>query len=65
MDDLGGQIGINYVPQEYLLDPRYCAPERFIMSTSTPNAPPLIVAALLSPVLWSLNRPDRYTQHPD
>eukprot|EP00240_Pyramimonas_obovata_P000541 CAMPEP_0118921504 /NCGR_PEP_ID=MMETSP1169-20130426/754_1 /TAXON_ID=36882 /ORGANISM="Pyramimonas obovata, Strain CCMP722" /LENGTH=538 /DNA_ID=CAMNT_0006862233 /DNA_START=234 /DNA_END=1850 /DNA_ORIENTATION=- len=65
--DLGGaadlRIGINYVPQEYLLDPRYCAPERFIMSTSTPLAPPLVIAALLAPVLWGLNRPDKFDMY--
>jgi hypothetical protein len=61
--DLGGaadlRIGINYLPRDFLLDPRFCAPERFIMSTRTPVAPPRPIAALLSPVLWQLNRPDK------
>jgi len=65
--DLGAaadlRIGINYIPKEFLLDPRYCAPERFIMSTRTPDAPPLVIAALLSPVLWQLNRPDKFDMY--
>lgn len=51
--------GINYSPNEYLLDPRYAPPQQYIMSTSTPRAPPAPVAALLSPVLWRLNSPDK------
>jgi serine/threonine protein kinase len=46
-----------------LLDPRYAPPEKYIMSTSTPKAPPTPVAALLSPVLWQLNRPDRFDMY--
>jgi hypothetical protein len=62
--DLGAaadlRVGINYVPREYLLDPRYAAPEQYIMSTQTPRAPPVPVALLLSPALWQLNLPDRF-----
>ena len=62
--DLGAaadlRVGINYVPSEFLLDPRYAPPQQYIMSTSTPRAPPLPVAALLSPILWRLNTPDRW-----
>jgi serine/threonine protein kinase len=62
--DLGAaadlRVGINYVPREYLLDPRYAAPEQYIMSTQTPVAPPVPVALLLSPALWQLNLPDRF-----
>jgi serine/threonine protein kinase len=61
--DLGAaadlRVGINYVPNQYLLDPRYAPPQQYIMSTQTPRAPPAPVAALLSPVLWQLNAPDR------
>lgn len=35
--DLGAaadlRIGINYIPNEYLLDPRYAPPQQYIMST--------------------------------
>ncbi|XP_038714313.1 serine/threonine-protein kinase STN7, chloroplastic isoform X2 [Tripterygium wilfordii] len=62
--DLGAaadlRVGINYVPKEFLLDPRYAAPEQYIMSTQTPSAPSAPMAAALSPVLWQLNLPDRF-----
>ncbi|KAL8153880.1 hypothetical protein V2J09_011640 [Rumex salicifolius] len=62
--DLGAatdlRVGINYIPKEFLLDPRYAAPEQYIMSTQTPSAPSAPVAAALSPVLWQLNSPDRF-----
>lgn len=62
--DLGAaadlRVGINYVPKEFLLDPRYAAPEQYIMSKQTPAAPPPPVAAALSPVLWQMNLPDRF-----
>lgn len=54
------RIGINYVPNMYLLDPRYSPPQQYIMTPQTPRAPPPPVAALLSPVLWHLNSPDRF-----
>ncbi|GMP83183.1 hypothetical protein CsSME_00037200 [Camellia sinensis var. sinensis] len=54
--DLGAaadlRVGINYIPKEFLLDPRYTAPEQYIMSTQTPSAPSVPVATALSPVLW-------------
>ncbi|KAI4313970.1 hypothetical protein L6164_026913 [Bauhinia variegata] len=62
--DLGAaadlRVGINYIPSEFLLDPRYSAPEQYIMSTQTPSAPSAPVATALSPVLWQLNLPDRF-----
>ncbi|KAK9276602.1 hypothetical protein L1049_006137 [Liquidambar formosana] len=62
--DLGAatdlRVGINYIPKEFLLDPRYAAPEQYIMSTQTPSAPSAPVATALSPVLWQLNLPDRF-----
>ncbi|CAL5096088.1 unnamed protein product [Urochloa decumbens] len=58
--DLGAaadlRVGINYIPKEFLLDPRYAAPEQYIMSTQTPSAPSVPVATTLSPVLWQFNR---------
>lgn len=62
--DLGAaadlRVGINYIPNEFLLDPRYAAPEQYIMSTQTPSAPSPPVATALSPVLWQMNLPDRF-----
>jgi serine/threonine protein kinase len=65
--DLGAaadlRIGTNYIPNEFLLDPRYAPPQQYIMSTQTPRAPPRPVAALLSPILWRLNSPDRFDMY--
>lgn len=57
------RVGINYVPNQYLLDPRYAPPEQYIMSAQTPRAPPTPVAAFLSPVLWQLNGPDKFDMY--
>ena len=57
------RVGINYVPNEFLLDPRYAPPQQYIMSTQTPRAPPVPVAAILSPILWRLNNPDRFDMY--
>ncbi len=39
--DLGAaadlRIGTNYIPNEFLLDPRYAPPQQYIMSTQTPT----------------------------
>ena len=39
MIDLGAaadlRIGINYIPDEFLLDPRYAPPQQYIMSPQT------------------------------
>lgn len=65
--DLGAaadlRVGINYMPAEYLLDPRYAPPQQYIMSTQTPNPPPAPVAAFLSPVLWRMENPDRFDMY--
>ena len=65
--DLGAaadlRVGINYVPNEYLLDPRYAPPEEYVMSSQTPAPPPRAIATLLSPVLWLLNKPDRFDMY--
>jgi len=67
MIDLGAaadlKTGRNYVPREYLLDPRYAPPEEYVMSTQTAEPPPEPIAALLSPVLWQLNLPDRFDMY--
>ncbi|CAI5992197.1 unnamed protein product [Closterium sp. NIES-64] len=63
--DLGACVdlrsGHNYVPNETVMDPKYCAPERFVMPPgTTPPLPPDPLASLLSPFLWALNTPDRF-----
>ena len=42
------RVGINYVPNEYLLDPRYAPPQQYIMSTQVGLMVPLN-PLLLSP----------------
>jgi serine/threonine protein kinase len=41
MIDLGAaadlRVGINYVPNEYLLDPRFAPPQQYVMSPLTPK----------------------------
>ncbi|XP_011623109.1 serine/threonine-protein kinase STN7, chloroplastic isoform X2 [Amborella trichopoda] len=63
--DLGAaadlRVGINYIPKEFLLDPRYAAPEQYIMSTQTPSAPSAPVATALSPVLWQVDSLKTFT----
>eukprot|EP00803_Ostreobium_quekettii_P001794 evm.model.scf_816.3 EVM.evm.TU.scf_816.3 scf_816:24362-31618(-) len=65
--DLGAaadlRTGINYVANEFLLDPRYAPPQQYIMSTQTPKAPAAPIAALLAPVLWQLELPDRFDMY--
>ena len=52
--------GVNYVPEDALLTPIYCPPEETIMPTSTAAPPAVPLAVALSPVLWMLNRPDKF-----
>ena len=65
--DFGGsadlRFGVNYVPKQFIFDPRYAAPEQYIMSTQTPEAPFPPLALALSPVLWQLNLPDRFDMY--
>lgn len=65
--DLGAaadlRYGVNYSPKDFVFDPRYKAPEEYIMSRQTPEAPPLLLALTLSPVLWQLNLPDRFDMY--
>ena len=52
MIDLGAaadlRVGINYVPNEFLLDPRYAPPEQYIMSTQVLLS--AIIGSLLLPI---------------
>ena len=65
--DLGAaadlRSGVNYSPKDFIFDPRFKAPEEYIMSKQTPEAPVLPVALALSPVLWQLNLPDRFDMY--
>jgi len=54
------RTGFNYEPDTRLLDPNYCPPELYIMPEDTPAPPPAPIAAIFSPILWQINRPDLY-----
>jgi len=62
--DFGASVdlrnGYNYKNNFTLLDPGYAAPETYVMPEDTPDPPPATIAALLSPFLWLLNKPDRF-----
>lgn len=57
--------GTNYVPNESILDPLYCAPEQYIMPTQSPDigkmATPMSLA--MSPLIWSKWNPDRFDMY--
>jgi len=65
--DLGAmadlRVGRNYAPKEFVLDPRFAAPEQFIMQTSTVVPGADWLAALLSPLVWNLERPDKFDMY--
>ena len=49
--------------QKKKLRNRFAPPEKYVMSRLTPEAPPPFLAAILSPVLWRLERPDRFDSY--
>jgi len=64
--DLGAaadlRTGMNYVPDESILDPNYCAPEQFVLPTTSVDLAEqaLPVALVVSPMLWAKYQPDRF-----
>ena len=54
------RIGINYDPGRGMLDPFFAPPEQLVLPDTTPNPPPAPVAAVLSPFLWAVYRPDLF-----
>eukprot|EP00798_Chlamydomonas_sp_ICE-L_P012541 gene12541-15758_t len=62
--DMGAAVdmctGINFNPKEGLLDYRYCPPEELVMPKEFPRAPLPILAAMVSPAVWSWGRPDLF-----
>lgn len=66
--DLGACVdlrtGHNFVPNETVMDPKWAAPERFVMPpATTPSFPPDPLASLVSPFVWALNTPDRFDMY--
>ncbi|CAD7700462.1 unnamed protein product [Ostreobium quekettii] len=62
--DLGAcadlRSGTNYVPDESILDPHYCAPEQYVLPTDAPNLAKSPLAMAISPMLWAMHKPDRF-----
>ena len=42
---------------------KHCPYYESVLCAQTPRAPPLPVAAMLSPILWQLNTPDRFDMY--
>jgi len=67
--DLGAMAdmrrGTNYVPDESLLDPLYCAPEQFVLPVDSPNiaAQPTPVALATSSMLWRRHAPQLFDMY--
>ncbi|BFI20754.1 hypothetical protein MPTK1_7g16020 [Marchantia polymorpha subsp. ruderalis] len=57
------RVGKNYVPEQGMLDPDYCPPELYVLPQKTPKPPPAPVAAVLSPFIWQLNKPDLFDMY--
>lgn len=53
-----------YLPR-YFHQPerRYAPPQQYVMSRQTATPPPKPVAALLSPVLWQMEHPDKFDMY--
>ena len=64
MIDLGAcadlRMGINFNPDEGLLDPDYCPPEKLVVPKSAPRSGFPIFAALGSPLFWLASAPDLF-----
>ncbi len=45
------RVGINYVPNEFLLDPRYAPPQQYIMSTQVRLYSTLLSASVMRRIL--------------
>ena len=62
--DLGAcadlRMGINFNPDEGLLDPDYCPPERLVVPKTAPRSGSPVLAALGSPVFWLAAAPDLF-----
>eukprot|EP00210_Caulerpa_lentillifera_P003569 g3404.t1 len=62
--DLGAcadlRLGTNYVPDESILDAIYCPPEQYVLPTDAPHLSKNVLAMVISPMLWSKHKPDRF-----
>ena len=62
--DLGAcadlRLGTNYVPNESILDAIYCPPEQYVLPTNAPQLSASAFSMVISPMLWSKHKPDRF-----
>lgn len=62
--DLGAcadlRLGTNYIPDESILDRIYCPPEQYVLPTDAPHLAENALAMVISPMLWSKHKPDRF-----
>ncbi|GBF87683.1 hypothetical protein Rsub_00394 [Raphidocelis subcapitata] len=62
--DLGScadlRSGVNFHPQEYILDPMYAPPEQYVLPTDSPHLARSLLGQAMSPLLWARHQPDRF-----
>lgn len=67
--DLGAcadlRTGVNYTPDESILDPYYCPPEQYCLPTDAPDlaAKSRVLSYAVSAMLWRRHRPDRFDMY--
>jgi len=62
--DLGAatdlRVGINFNPEQGMLDPEYAPPELLVVEDTTPKPPPPLLAAFLAPVFFATKSPQLF-----
>jgi hypothetical protein len=59
------RTGVNYCPDESILDPHYCPPEQYALPTDSPDLAKKsrVMSLAISSVLWSKHKPDRFDMY--
>jgi serine/threonine protein kinase len=67
--DLGAmadlRTGVNYRPDESILDPYYCPPEQYVLPTDAPDlaSKSRVMSLAISSMLWNKHKPDRFDMY--
>jgi serine/threonine protein kinase len=67
--DLGAmadlRTGVNYRPDESILDPYYCPPEQYCLPTDAPDLAKKsrVMSLAISGMLWNKHKPDRFDMY--
>lgn len=67
--DLGAmadlRTGINYNPDESIMDPYYCPPEQYVLPTDAPDLAKAgrVMSLAMSAMLWRRHKPDRFDMY--